>query len=122
MINLGPDHVRLHRRTGVTFRRRAPAPRQPGQPRVPIESALVQVLERYLDSRAARFPAAAKRHSSPHASNGPTEAINGRLELRRNALGFTNLSHPLPLALTTAQRRTPHTRRCTLNYEEPQMF
>jgi len=29
-----------------------------------------------------------------HASNGPTEAINGRLEaLRRNALGFRNLLH-----------------------------
>ncbi len=29
-----------------------------------------------------------------HASNGPTEAINGRLEaLRRNALGFSNLTH-----------------------------
>jgi transposase len=29
-----------------------------------------------------------------HASNGPTEAINGRLEaLRRNALGFRNLIH-----------------------------
>lgn len=29
-----------------------------------------------------------------HASNGPTEAINGRLEaLRRNALGFRNLTH-----------------------------
>jgi transposase len=28
-----------------------------------------------------------------HASNGPTEAINGRLEaLRRNALGFRNLT------------------------------
>jgi integrase/recombinase XerC len=33
--------------------------------RVPIESALVQVLERYLDSRATRFPATAKRRSSP---------------------------------------------------------
>ena len=33
--------------------------------RIPIEPALVQVLERYLDSRAARFPAAAKRRSSP---------------------------------------------------------
>ena len=33
--------------------------------RIPIESALVQVLERYLDSRATRFPAAAKRRSSP---------------------------------------------------------
>ncbi|MBY0443026.1 MAG: ISL3 family transposase [Mycobacteriaceae bacterium] len=29
-----------------------------------------------------------------HASNGPTEAINGRLEaLRRNSLGFRNLTH-----------------------------
>jgi transposase len=29
-----------------------------------------------------------------HASNGPTEAINGRLEaLRRNPLGFRNLTH-----------------------------
>lgn len=29
-----------------------------------------------------------------HASNGPTQAINGRLEaLRRNALGFRNLTH-----------------------------
>ena len=29
-----------------------------------------------------------------HSSNGPTEAINGRLEaLRRNALGFRNLIH-----------------------------
>ena len=33
--------------------------------RIPIESALVVVLERYLDSRATRFPAAAKRRSSP---------------------------------------------------------
>ena len=33
--------------------------------RVPVESALVDVLERYLDSRATRFPATAKRRSSP---------------------------------------------------------
>ena len=32
---------------------------------VPIEPALVEVLERYLDTRAARFPATAKRRSSP---------------------------------------------------------
>ena len=33
-------------------------------------------------------------HFDHHASNGPTEAINGRLEaLRRNALGFRNLTH-----------------------------
>ena len=29
-----------------------------------------------------------------HTANGPTEAINGRLQtLRRNALGFRNLTH-----------------------------
>ena len=33
--------------------------------RIPIEPALVEVLERYLDSRATRFPATAKRRSSP---------------------------------------------------------
>ena len=33
--------------------------------RIPIEPALVQVLERYLDTRATRFPAAAKRRPSP---------------------------------------------------------
>ena len=33
--------------------------------RIPIEPALVQVLEQYLDSRATRFPATAKRRSSP---------------------------------------------------------
>jgi transposase len=42
-----------------------------------------------------------------HASNGPTEAINGRLEaLRRNALGFRNLTtidsaHYCPAAHST---------------------
>jgi hypothetical protein len=29
--------------------------------------------------------------------------------------------HPLPMALTTTQRRTPHTHQRTLNYEEPVM-
>ncbi|WP_318263170.1 transposase [Mycolicibacterium goodii] len=54
-----------------------------------------------------------------HTSNGPTEAINGRLEaLRRNALGFLK-PHPIPTALTTTQRRPAPTGQCTLNYEEP---
>jgi transposase len=44
-----------------------------------------------------------------HTSNGPTEAINGRLEaLRRNALGFRNLTHyrirSLPHCGNLAQR------------------
>jgi integrase len=33
--------------------------------RIPVQSPLVQILERYLDSRAARFPSTAKRRSSP---------------------------------------------------------
>jgi Transposase len=54
-----------------------------------------------------------------HASNGPTEATNERLEaLRRNALG-TPKPHPLPNPLAPAQRRTPTIRQRTLNYEEP---
>ena len=33
-------------------------------------------------------------HFGPHASNRPTEAINGRFEaLRRSALGFRNMAH-----------------------------
>jgi transposase len=56
-----------------------------------------------------------------HVSNGPTEAINGRLEaLRRNALGFRNITH-LSNPFTAAQRRTPRTRQCTLNSEGPVM-
>ena len=51
------------------------------------------------------------------ASNGPTEAINGRLEaLRRNALGLPQprqLPHPLATALRIS---------CTLNPEEPLSF
>ena len=36
----------------------------------------------------------------PHTSNGPTEAINGRLEhLRGSALGFRNLTNYITRAL-----------------------
>ncbi len=46
-----------------------------------------------------------------HVFNGPTEAVNGRREaLRRNALGFRK-PHPLPLALTAAQRRSTNLSR-----------
>jgi transposase len=38
-----------------------------------------------------------------HASNGPTEAINGRLEhLRGSALGFTNLTNYIARSLLEA--------------------
>jgi transposase len=47
-------------------------------------AALGRTLQRRRDEVLAYF--------SHRASNGPTEAINGRLEaLRRNALGFRNL-------------------------------
>lgn len=51
--------------------------------------------------------------------NGPTEAINGRLEALRRERTRIPQPHPLPLALTAAQRRPALTRQCTLNYEEP---
>ncbi|MDK9340638.1 transposase, partial [Propionibacterium freudenreichii] len=39
----------------------------------------------------------------PGTSNGPTEAINGRLEhLRGTALGFRNLSHYIARSLLEA--------------------
>jgi hypothetical protein len=50
------------------------------------------------------------------AANGPTEAINGRLEaLRRNATRIPQ-PRPLPLTLTAAQRSAPPTCQGTLNY------
>jgi hypothetical protein len=39
--------------------------------------------------------------------------------LRRNELGFRNLTHYRPLVLTAVQRRTPLARQCTVNYEAP---
>ncbi len=55
-----------------------------------------------------------------HASNGPTEAINGHLEaLRRNALGFRSLT-PLASTLTTALRQPRPTNRYTPKLEEPE--
>jgi len=57
-----------------------------------VPAALVEVitLGRTLKKRAADVLAYFDR---PHTSNGPTEAINGRLEhLRGSALGFRNLT------------------------------
>ena len=54
-----------------------------------------------------------------HTSNGPTEAINGRLEaLRRNALGFRNLTHYRWRSLLRSGALHA-TRQRTVNYEEP---
>ena len=57
--------------TSVTFAAATTAPSSRSAARAaktaasPIESALVELLERYLDSRATRFPATVKRRSSP---------------------------------------------------------
>ena len=53
----------------------------------------------------------------PHTSNGPTEAINGRLEhLRGSALGFRNLTHYITQALLETGGFRPQLHP---NYEEP---
>ena len=45
----------------------------------------------------------------PHTSNGPTEAINGRLEhLRGSALGFRNLTHYITRCLLETGGFRPH--------------
>ena len=57
-------------------------------------------LDRTLKQRAADVLAFFDR---PGTSNGPTEAINGRLEhLRGSALGFRNLSHYIARSLLEA--------------------
>jgi transposase len=44
-----------------------------------------------------------------HASNGPTEAINGRLEALRRKRPRIPQPHKLPTAFAPAQRRSPPT-------------
>jgi transposase len=64
-----------------------------------VPAALTELitLGRTLKRRAADILAYFDR---PHTSNGPTEAINGRLEhLRGTALGFRNLTHYITRAL-----------------------
>ena len=63
-----------------------------------VPAALVELrrLGRTLTKRAADVLAYFDR---PGTSNGPTEAINGRLEhLRGSALGFRNLAHYIDIA------------------------
>jgi transposase len=67
-----------------------------------VPAALVELrtLGRTLKKRAADVLAYFDR---PHTSNGPTEAINGRLEhLRGSALGFRNLTNYVARSLLEA--------------------
>jgi transposase len=67
---------------------------------VPASLVEVRKLGRTLTKRAADVLAYFDR---PRTSNGPTEAINGRLEhLRGSALGFRNLSHYIARSLLEA--------------------
>ena len=65
--------------------------------RVPRSLTELMTLGRTLKRRAGDILA---YFDHPHTSNGPTEAINGRLEhLRGSALGFRNLNHYITQAL-----------------------
>ena len=65
--------------------------------RVPRSLTELMTLGRTLKRRAGDILA---YFDHPHTSNGPTEAINGRLEhLRGSALGFRNLTHYITRAL-----------------------
>ena len=64
---------------------------------VPAALSEVTTLGRTLKKRSADVLAYFDR---PGTSNGPTEAINGRLEhLRGSALGFRNLAHYIARSL-----------------------
>ena len=72
---------------------------------VPIELTELITLGRTLKRRAADVLAYFTR---PGTSNGPTEAINGRLEhLRGSALGFRNLTNYLARSLLEADGYRP---------------
>lgn len=67
---------------------------------VPAALTELRKLGRTLKKRAADVLAYFDR---PHTSNGPTEAINGRLEhLRGSALGFRNLTNYIARSLLEA--------------------
>ena len=74
--------------------------------RVPEQLVEIRKLARTLAQRAADVLGYFDR---PGTSNGPTEAINGRLEhLRGTALGFRNLSHYIARSLLEAGGFRPH--------------
>ena len=71
-----------------------------GPSQVPAELIEIRQLGRTLTKRAADVLGYFDR---PGTSNGPTEAINGRLEhLRGSALGFRNLTNYIARSLLEA--------------------
>lgn len=73
---------------------------------VPDQLVEIRKLARTLRQRAADVLGYFDR---PGTSNGPTEAINGRLEhLRGIALGFRNLTHYIARSLLEAGGFRPH--------------
>ncbi|GAA3941515.1 transposase [Pseudoclavibacter caeni] len=73
---------------------------------VPEQLVEIRKLARTLAQRAADVLGYFDR---PGTSNGPTEAINGRLEhLRGTALGFRNLSHYIARSLLETGGFRPH--------------
>jgi transposase len=81
---------------------------------VPAQLTELITLGRTLKRRATDVLAYFTR---PSTSNGPTEAINGRLEhLRGSALGFRNLTNYIARSLLGTVGFRP---RHTLNCEEP---
>ena len=72
---------------------------------VPGALTKVVTLGRTLTKRAADVPAYFER---PGTSNGPTEAINGRLEdLHGSTLGFRHLTHYIARSLLETGRFMP---------------
>lgn len=73
---------------------------------IPTGLAELRKLGRTLKQRAADILAFFDR---PGTSNGPTEAINGRLEhLRGSALGFRNLTNYVARSLLETGGFRPH--------------
>ena len=73
-----------------------------------VPKALIELAKRgrTLNKRRADVLAYFDR---PHTSNGPTEAINGRLEhLRGSALGYRNLTNYIARCLLEAGGFRPH--------------
>jgi transposase len=108
------DHVQVEA-TWAVYQRMVAAYRAPDRSRGR------QLMHRLIDSLSSGVPAAltelitlgrtlVKRAADilayfdrPHTSNGPTEAINGRLEhLRGSALGFRNLTNYIARSLLEA--------------------